>query len=374
MNKKSIIFIIILVVALMVAAALLFRFNNFNSQVPARAQVVNKILPIQTSTPLDVIKSLPTTTIKTVSSTISVIFGGDVMLSRVVGQQLEKHHDYSWPFRFVSSTLRSADLTIVNLESPITIKGNHFVPTGSFSFNADPRAIDGLKLAGIDVVCLANNHFANQGARGMLDTFKVLENNGIGYVGAGRNFAQSHRPWIKEIKGLKIGFLAYAYPNDNSVASNSRPGINTMDIAIAKEDIEKLKGKVDLIIVIIHAGTEYTNQPNSQQKAFAHQVIEAGADMVVGHHPHWVQTTEVYLGRPIIYSLGNLIFDQMWSPETQQGALAQVDIINKKIKDIKILPLHIYDYGQPQISSSTLEQQEVLTRMGLSTDRIILAN
>ncbi|MFA5047415.1 MAG: CapA family protein [Patescibacteria group bacterium] len=365
--------LILILVSVLVVLAIFFWFSGGWQKLPV-AEVEKGLPPASIPAPAQDVAMLPLTTDRTVSSSVSLIFGGDVMLSRVVGQRLEKYHDYAWPFRFISSTLAEADLAIVNLESPFTIKGSHFVPTGSFSFNADPQAIVGLKQSGIDLVDLANNHFINQGERGMLDTFQVLKDGGIGYVGAGQNFDRSHQPWIEEISGLRIGFLAYGYPNDNSVATASSSGINALDATIAKQDIKKLKNKADLIIVMIHAGVEYTNQPNSQQKNFAHQAIDAGADLVIGHHPHWVQKTEIYHGRPVVYSLGNLVFDQMWSRETQQGALARVDISDKKIKAIKILPLHIYDYGQSQLVTSSAERQEILSRMGLTHDNISLAD
>ncbi|MFA5029124.1 MAG: CapA family protein [Patescibacteria group bacterium] len=298
---------------------------------------------------------------------VNLVFGGDVMLSRVVGQKMVKHQDYAWPFVKVADILSQADLAIVNLESPFTLNSkSYFVPTGSFSFNADPKSVAGLRLAGIDLVSLANNHAKNQGERGLADSFKVLSDNGIKYVGAGQNLAEARRPQEVEIKGRKFVFLAYAYPNDSSVAAANRAGIASMDLTLAQAEIKKLKKQAatSTVIVLMHAGTEYTNLPNWQQQEFARGAIDAGVDLVVGHHPHWVQQTESYQGKKIIYSLGNLVFDQMWSPETQQGALAKVVFKEGKVTGLEFIPIHIYDYGQPQIVSDLSERQEILKRMG----------
>lgn len=302
----------------------------------------------------------------------TLVFGGDVMLSRVVGQKMVKYNNYNWPFEKVSDIFSRADIASINLESPFTKDDNHLVLTGSFSFDADPKSISGLNLAGIDVVTLANNHFGNQGQQGMADTFDLLSENKIEYIGAGKNLSEAHEGKIIEANGIKFGFLGYAYPDDLYVASENKSGLANMDTLLAKKDVAEFKKQVDVLIVEMHAGIEYVNTPNKQQKDFAHGVIDAGADLVIGHHPHWVQITEVYKGKPILYSLGNLIFDQMWSRETQQGGIAQVVYKNKSLDSIKIIPIHINDYGQPQIVADSLEKAEILGRMKLDSDMLSL--
>ncbi|MFA6918677.1 MAG: CapA family protein [Patescibacteria group bacterium] len=299
-------------------------------------------------------------------------FGGDVMLSRVVGQKMVKKNDFAWPFEKIGNEFKKVDLAIVNLESPFTISsGSHLVQTGSFSFNADPKSMAGLEEAGIDLISLANNHFGNQGQKGMLDTFKTLNDNGIGYVGAGKNDREAHAPYIKEINGVKFGFLSYAYPEDLYLATSVKAGMANMNLGKAKSDIDSLKKQADVIIVLVHAGTEYVAKANSQQIAFDHGVIDAGADLVIGHHPHWVQNIENYKGKYIIYSLGNLIFDQMWSQETREGAIAKVYFQDKELEKIEILPIVINDYGQPDLAIGS-QKSKILKRMGLSSGEIKL--
>lgn len=303
---------------------------------------------------------------------IMLAFGGDIMLSRTVGQKMVKYDDFTWPFQQIAKIFKTADIAMINLESPFTTDGSYFVPTGSFSFDADPRSIEGLKLAGIDIVALANNHFGNQGREGMKATFEVLDGSEMYYVGAGNNEIEARSGQTVEVSGIKFGFLAYAYPTELYVAGVNNPGIANMDPIKASEDIRKLKAQVDIVIVNMHSGTEYTNTPNQKQRNFAHVAVEAGADLVIGHHPHWVQVTEIYQGKPILYSLGNLVFDQMWSRETQQGAIAKVYFKDKVLEKIEIIPVRIADYGQPQVVTSEAEIKEILGRMDLATSTIWL--
>jgi len=301
----------------------------------------------------------------------TLIFGGDVMLSRVVGQKMAKDGDWTWPFKDIASVLSAADLAIINLESPFTFGGSHLVKTGSFSFNADPEAVAGLKSAGIDVASLANNHILNQGAKGIDDTRKILADNGMAAVGAGLNADEAYQPTIKEINDLKFGFLGFAYPDDNSVAGASTPGLANLNIAAMADAVADLKAEVDVIIILMHAGVEYVSRPNNQQTAFARAAIDAGADLVIGHHPHWTQTTEIYREKPILYSLGNLVFDQMWSTETQEGALARAVWVDKKLKKIEIIPIIIRDYGRAEIAGGAAKRR-VLDRMELKDGMIEL--
>jgi len=296
----------------------------------------------------------------------SLIFGGDAMLSRVVGQKMVKYGNFSWPFEKIKDILSSADISAINLESPFTLGAkSYLVPTGSFSFNADPQTLAGLSAAGIDLVTLANNHFANQGQKGMRDTFSLLAGAGIGYVGAGNNDQEAHQEVVIEKNGIKFAFLGYGYPNDYSVATADRAGIATMSLPPAIADVKRIREQADVVVVMIHDGVEYTNIPTSHQKEFARAMIDSGADLIIGHHPHWVQQIEVYKGKPIVYSLGNLVFDQMWSQETREGALVRVTFSGDRLGQLEFLPIVINDYGQPQLVDNQAQKDKILKRMGL---------
>ena len=301
---------------------------------------------------------------------VEFIFGGDVMLSRQVNSRMAKYNDYTWPFVKIADFLRSADLTMINLESPFIFANDYNVPTGSFMFKADPRALAGVLLAGIDLVSLANNHTLNQGQIGLKENFEILTGSDIKYIGAGNNEEEARRAEIVEIYGNKFAFLAYAYPDDSSVASETRAGIANMDIAKMQADVKKLKEAGNIVIVNMHAGTEYVTEPNWQQEDFARAAIDAGAEAVIGHHPHWPQVYEFYQDKPIIYSLGNLVFDQMWSLETRQGLLAKF-IWRDGWEKMELVPVKSYDYGQTEIISDEIERLSIFKKIGAPENGVI---
>jgi len=285
----------------------------------------------------------------TAKPNITLLFGGDVMLSRTVNAKMVSYNDYAWPLKLLAPTLEAADLSIINLESPFLENANYQVPSGSFSFRANPLALESLLVSGVDVVSLANNHILNAGQKGIEDTINLLTTNKIATVGAGLNEEAARAATLMTVNGWQIAFLAYAYPNDYSVATAERPGIAYMDHQNLAVDIKQVRDQTDLVIVIMHAGEEYTTIPNTQQKRFAHEAIDLGADVVIGHHPHWPQSWEIYKDKPIFYSLGNLVFDQMWSEQTRHGVLARLVFQEDLSGQAELIPIIINDYGQADL-------------------------
>ena len=277
---------------------------------------------------------------------LTLLFGGDIMLSRTVNAKMVAYNDYQWPFTNIAATTATADIAVFNLESPFLKDANYSVPTGSFSFKANPLAVTGLTLAGVDVVSLANNHILNAGQQGLKDTLSILQENDITAVGAGLDEEEAGRGVLVERDGWRVAFLAYAYPDDNSVATAQRAGIVSLDKERLISDIARWRQQADLVIVLMHAGTEYVAQAGEAQIDFAHAAIDAGADAVIGHHPHWPQNWEIYNNKPIFYSLGNFVFDQMWSVGTSQGLLARLVFQSDLSGEAELLPLIIKDYGQ----------------------------
>lgn len=294
----------------------------------------------------------------------TLMLGGDVMLGRAVRDQIVKlgKNDGAWVTQNIAAEFKKADMAFVNLESP-------FAPGSALGygmvFRADPKHITALTSAGIDVVSFANNHSRNQGNAGISTTIDLLAKNDIKTNGAGKTSNSAYAPAIVQTKELKIAFLSYTY-NERIQSNKTVPTVAALDIGIMKTEVKKAKAKGCFVVVSMHAGNEYTVTPNTQQKRFAHAAIDVGADLVVGHHPHWVQGIEKYRGKPIIYSLGNLVFDQPWSKETQQGAVARVTIRNKKTAKIQMLPVKIDRASQPRFMTKT-GAQEVLNRISLPT-------
>jgi gamma-polyglutamate biosynthesis protein CapA len=267
----------------------------------------------------------------------TLLFTGDIMLSRAVGLRIAGQKDWSFPFHLIADTLRTADLRYGNLECPVSDRGRNLHHL--YSFRADPRVIEGLKAAGFNVVSQANNHAYDWGPEALLDTLQRLRAAGIQPVGAGQNILAAHYPLLVRVGGLRIAFLAYVNIDPKEAAAGvDRPGVAWLDPAQALADIRFARPLADLIVVCPHWGVEYALQPTREQVELAHQMIDAGADMIVGSHPHVVQPLENYHDHWIAYSLGNFVFDQQDSA-THRGLMLRVLVRDKRIADV--LPLAI---------------------------------
>ncbi|MEK9134986.1 MAG: CapA family protein [Patescibacteria group bacterium] len=304
------------------------------------------ILPSQAQISASIPATIP------IPTSLSIILTGDIMLNRRVDLMMKAKNDYTFPFQKIAEELKKADIIFGNLESPISDKGKK---TGSiYSFRADPNAIEGLTFAGFDVLSLANDHVFDYGKIALEDTFLRLKTAGINYVGAGFNEREAFSPIIKEIDGTKIGFLAHT--DLGSVfwtATKYSSGLALINLEYFEnilQDIKKAKLQVDVLIISLHSGEEYIKEPGQPQIDFAKAAIDAGADIIVGHHPHVVQRNESYHGGYIFYSLGNFIFDQNLSAETTQGQIVKVLIEDKKIKQVIPIDIKINQFFQPEIA------------------------
>lgn len=258
----------------------------------------------------------------------SIIFTGDIMLGRsVMGASIDNNDSY-YSFRNVAEFLKSADITFGNLENPIVENCQRHV--GGFKFCTTPEIAKGLNFAGFDIVTLANNHTNNYGNDGFWQTKKFLMVDNIKSVGYD-NFE------IIEKNGIKFGFLGFDYVTSQNTIDNDLKLIKNSDSI------------VDVLIVSPHWGTEYQAVANDFQVEIAHKMIENGADIIIGHHPHWVQNFEEYQGKPIYYSLGNFIFDQMWSEETKQGLIVKMTFDEEEIIKREELKTYISKMGKPEI-------------------------
>ena len=261
------------------------------------------------------------------------------MLSRHVGRVIRQHKDPAWPFREIAAYTASADIAFVNLESPFSDRGQPILR--GMVFKAAPETIEGLKLAGIDIVSTANNHARDCGEYGFEFTLKWLDRHGIKAAGSALSVQALREGVILERNGSRFGFLAYTYDQSNGNHPAADDRIAMIDIARMSEDVAEIRRRADVVIVSMHAGAEYSKTPNSQQVAFARAAIDAGASVVAGHHPHVVQSTESYKNGVIFYSLGNLIFDQFFSRATQEGILGEVLFTGAKIESWSVKPVKL---------------------------------
>jgi poly-gamma-glutamate synthesis protein (capsule biosynthesis protein) len=279
----------------------------------------------------------------------SIIFVGDIMLSRFIGTKMSQKSDWTFPFAESATFLKDADLTFGNLEGPITERGTKM---GSlYSFRANKKSVEGLTYAGFDVVSVANNHIFDYGNDGITDTLDILKTNGMSYVGGGKDYNEAHSAVVKEINGTKVAFLGYTNLLPSFLGkSGAVPSIASYDTTQLRDDIKNAKSKADIVIVSFHFGTEYELKHNGFQEAAAHTAIDAGADLVVGHHPHVVQDIEKYKNKYIVYSMGNFVFDQNFSEDTRKGLAVKAIISNKKIERIETYDVNFNSAYQPFVT------------------------
>ncbi|NOQ68444.1 hypothetical protein GQ568_03305 [Patescibacteria group bacterium] len=296
-----------------------------------------------------------------VSDEVKMIAVGDIMLSREVERKMINNGDFKYPFLKTAEKTKTGDIIFGNLETSI-INGRA-IQNNEMVFRTDLRAVEGLVFAGFNVLSLANNHIMNFGKEGLESTIKILDENNILHIGAGMSEEEIYKPVIKDIKGTKFAFLGFTYNFDQRKSSNGEIyGMANMSIAKMEENVKKTKFKNDIVIVSMHAGTEYKISSSSFQENFARRAIDAGADLIIGHHPHVVQNVEKYKQGYIIYSLGNFVFDQMWSDETRLGVIAEIIFKDKKVDSINFIPVKIYDYSQPVVLEGA-EAEMILERL-----------
>lgn len=285
----------------------------------------------------------------------TIIATGDVIPARSVNAKVVGLSDFTFPFRKTADFLKSADAVFINLESPLI--PNCPVTIEGMIFCGDRRNVQGLKYANVSVLSIANNHIANYGLKGIGETVALLKRNNIAVTGNGESA-------ILTIKEKRFGFLGY-----NDVENFA--GIASADVNQIIFDVSKLKKDVDFVIVAYHWGIEYVSDPTERQIMLAHAAVDAGADLVIGNHPHWVQGIEQYKGKFITYAHGNFIFDQMWSRQTREGVLGKYIFNNTGLIDVAFYPIIIDDYSQPRLATQN-EAEVILSRMRKSSEEITL--
>jgi poly-gamma-glutamate capsule biosynthesis protein CapA/YwtB (metallophosphatase superfamily) len=284
-----------------------------------------------------------------------ILVTGDVLPARMVNTITTQRQNFRWPFEKTADRLRAADITFINLETPL-VNGCRATQTGMI-FCGDPRNIEGLQFAGVDVASVANNHALNQGREGFLETVEHLEAAGIQAVG------ESRQPVVIEKNGVRFAFLGY---NDFGGAPDLMAEASEQRL---RQDIERAREVADVVLAQFHWGDEYRRQPNSRQRELAHLAVDLGVDVVLGNHPHWFQSVEIYNGKPIAYSHGNFIFDQMWSTETRQGVVGEYIFVGSTLVDVVYHPVLIEEYSQPRWLEGG-EAEEVVEEMREASEEL----
>jgi len=255
---------------------------------------------------------------KSAKPVFSALFFGDTMIDRNVGARINED-GFDWLFNEIKGEENrffiGSDLISANLEGTVTNGGAHYPPNYSYDFAFAPDLINGFKKYNFNFFNIANNHVTDQGERGVQETGNNLAALGFNYAGCPDGVAdESCAGKAIEINGRKIGMVGLSMVYSN------------FDLEKAKKIIADLKKETGLVVVNIHWGNEYEHQFNKHQENVGHALIDAGVDVIIGHHPHAVQGMEIYQGKPIFYSLGNFIFDQYFSPDTQEGLAIGLNI------------------------------------------------
>jgi poly-gamma-glutamate synthesis protein (capsule biosynthesis protein) len=254
---------------------------------------------------------------------VELVAVGDIMLSRTVEERTEVYGS-KYPFEAVAELVRGADIAIGHLECPLTVDGDPI--DKRFLFRAHPRNADALAWAGFDVLNLASNHVLDFGQEGFEETVE------------------------QEVRGRRIAFLAYAaarWKGSPEVPTSEQ--ISFAEPATIREDVQRAKQLADLVVVIMHLGTEYQSLPDEEQLTVSRAAIDAGACLVIGHHPHVVQRTEVYRGGFIAYSLGNFVFDIDTLEGAREGAILRVLLGDAGVEAVDLIPVRIVDDVQPRL-------------------------
>lgn len=242
---------------------------------------------------------------------VHLLFAGDILLSTHVTTAYDKAGGINGVlddgFR---SEIGQADIFMANQEFPFSDRGSA-APDKQFTFRLSPSRISMMNEIGVDIVALANNHSLDYGTDALVDTCTALDGAGIKYAGAGPDMDRARQLQTMEVNGKTIGFLAASrvYPDPGWVAGSKKPGmVSGYDPTILLEEIKKAESACDYLVIYVHWGVERDEKPQEYQRTLGKQIIDAGADMVIGSHPHVLQGIEYYNGKPICYSLGNFIF------------------------------------------------------------------
>jgi poly-gamma-glutamate capsule biosynthesis protein CapA/YwtB (metallophosphatase superfamily) len=282
---------------------------------------------------------------------------GDIMLGRRVG---DRHRgNPGAPLAPLGKRLARADITVGNFESTLSAAGS---PTqGGDSFAASPRVRPALRAAGFDLLSLANNHVGDYGDRALRQTLDRFDSARIETVGAGRNLDAARRPVIIERDGVRVGFLAVDSIGETPSATGTRAGTNRLNmpprtgplnrsqLRRITSDIRALGRRVDTVVVLTHWGTQYTHRPEPSQRTAARAFADAGADLVIGGHPHWVQGYDMAGSAIVVHSLGNFIFDMDFQTKTREGIFLEIVLWGGAVKAVEPVPYVIDGAFTPRL-------------------------
>jgi len=302
---------------------------------------------------------------------MKIIAVGDILLAKKVEERIKNGNLIS---REILTLFKQTDLRIGNLELPFSIKKmpkNKYKVTHPIKF----KNASVLKELQFDVLTLANNHILDWGREGLETTINILNKQKIFYCGAGFSEAEARNPAIISKKGIKVAVLGYVKNREVSIKNNGF-GPAFIDLEDIRTDISKIKPKVDLIIVNLHWGVEFNNYPSPEDIKLAHKIIDCGADIILGHHPHVIQKIEKYDNKIIAYSLGNFISDPSFcnpfNKDLQcESIILEIDVYNRSVINYIYHPIIIEPHGFIRFANSYEAEKIRKTLIEISKDENI---
>ncbi len=274
---------------------------------------------------------------------ITLGLAGDVMIGRLVDDRLcTTSPETIWGDML--SLLRSSDFNLINLEAALTKSEEEVFK--AFNFKSHPDHVKSLLEANITAVHLANNHVLDFAEKGLAETIETLDHVGIAHVGAGRTEEEAKKPYITTVKGIKLGVLGYTDNEPGWVARRDCPGTQYLEIGEDeswREEIEALRPQVDYLIVSLHWGPNMRERPTRRFRKFAHDLVDAGVDLIHGHSSHVFQGIEVYNDKLILYDTGDFVDDYAVDPylRNDRTFFYQIEIDEEGFQKLRCLPAHI---------------------------------
>ncbi len=296
-----------------------------------------------------------------------LIFTGDVIPARCAYARQAALGDFAHAFRALAPFLSAGDITVGSLDAAVSDAGTPIGCEPTFSLLAPAASVEGFRLAGYDVMTVATNHVKDCGAsscgdRAFLDTLANLRASGIAPVGGGRNLAEARAPVVIEANGVRFAFLGYDAIAPYYHAGEASAGTAPLREDILRADVTSARQAADVVVVLPQWGVEYTSVPVAEQRRLARAAIETGAALIVGNHPHWVQASEVVAHAFVAYALGNFVFDQSWSLETQQGAMLEAVFWGSSLRAVRYYPVRIVEDHRPVLAGPE-EAAQILARI-----------
>lgn len=314
------------------------------------------------------------------SNVVTLLLTGDIMLGgEFLNFKDRQNVDYEYPFRSIKSLLEEADIVFGNLECTLSKEGIARKDK-TMALYAPPESISALKYLGFNAVSVGNNHINDYGPQGLEKTMEILKENNVPFFGAGRNLEEASQELIVDKNNVRVAFLGYTTDEryvKSVIATQNSAGCVFYDFSRIANDIDRVGNSADIICISLHWGYEYYSYPSHKQVNLAHQIIDAGAHVVIGHHPHIIQGFERYKEGIIFYSLGNFFFPDFyhkngvrhtWPRKSNESIIVRCRIKDRKINGVEIFPcLRGEDYSLVILGGES--RQRVISEVTkLSTD------